>query len=331
MGDDLDDDYFDFSVGNIEPDVQDDIEDRSNGIKPKKGTSTSTSKKGNTTNHEQNNKHAKIDDTDISIKTNDNKKRKNTTNDTQIQQQSGQQSSPTKKKKKKKKRDPSTLSDAQLLIQTGRTISSATTAQQCAFFNAAYCSTLASEDGSVPSKLPESRFEDNLVETPPTADLDDSTSPSAPIPDTDPNFLTFFRSLVLSPSSGGSKVLKKHRSPSPQILIISSSAKRSCAILQLLKPLKVRIAKLFSKNMSVSEQVAMLSSPHPVAVGTPSRLLKLAEEGALKMDDTRLVIMDMKEDKKGFSVLTLRDCQRDLMTLVKEHMVKREQCKIVLY
>ncbi|GMH52353.1 hypothetical protein TrRE_jg9920 [Triparma retinervis] len=217
----------------------------------------------------------------------------------------------------------------------GRTITSATTQQQCAFFNAAYCSSLAGEDGTVPTKLPESRFEDNLVPPvlpAPTADLDDSSdTPSAPVQDMDPNFLSFFRSLVLSPSVGGTKRLKKHRSTSPLIVIISSSAKRSCQILQLLAPLKARIAKLFSKNMSVPSQVSMLSSPHPCAVGTPNRLLKLAEDGALSFGDTGLVIFDMKADKKGFSVVTLRDCQRDLMALVRDHVVERRECKLVMY
>ncbi len=50
----------------------------------------------------------------------------------------------------------------------------------------------------------------------------------------------------------------------------------------------------------------------PIAVGTPSRLSKLAEYGALQLTRTTLLLVDTVPDAKGFNVLTLPDAKQDL-------------------
>lgn len=48
--------------------------------------------------------------------------------------------------------------------------------------------------------------------------------------------------------------------------------------------LKCKIAKLFAKHFKVQDQIDLLSKQYfPVAVGTPNRLAKLVELGALSL------------------------------------------------
>ena len=57
--------------------------------------------------------------------------------------------------------------------------------------------------------------------------------------------------------------------------------------------------KLFAKHLKVEEQETMLSSTKAaIAVGTPNRLLKLAERGSLKLGRLRYIILDVQLDSK---------------------------------
>ena len=51
--------------------------------------------------------------------------------------------------------------------------------------------------------------------------------------------------------------------------------------------LKCRVAKLFAKHLKVKQQQEMLATFSPVAVGTPNRLAKLMDLGALVVEDIR--------------------------------------------
>ena len=60
-----------------------------------------------------------------------------------------------------------------------------------------------------------------------------------------------------------------------------------------------KIMKLFAKHLKVEEQETMLSSTKAaIAVGTPNRLLKLAERGSLKLGRLRYIILDVQLDSK---------------------------------
>jgi len=336
MGDDLDDDYFEFDNSEV-----------------------NITKYSRKSDNEDNEESPFIDSAANPTK-NDNPKQSGPSKDKTLKRMLPQSPSMKKKKKKKKKqkkvKNMSNLSDSQLLIHTGRSVATQPLESHAAFFNAAYCSSLATSDGSVPSKLDVIRFKPNGVEG---RVLEEGQ-------DLDGEFAKLFRDAVVG--KGGMKKLKKQRTPgsSPIHVVISSSAKvrdgakdgcrdvtakatflqpmqlttlqpvapllfqRSCEILRLLSPLKTRACKLFSKNMTVSEQVNMLKiSAYPFAVGTPNRLLKLAEDGALNFEGTETIVLDMKSDKKGFNVITLRDCMGDLMELVRNH-VSGTDCKIML-
>ena len=53
--------------------------------------------------------------------------------------------------------------------------------------------------------------------------------------------------------------------------------------------LKCKIAKLFAKHFKVQDQIDLLSKQYfPVAVGTPNRLSKLIELGALSLSRVKV-------------------------------------------
>jgi hypothetical protein len=100
---------------------------------------------------------------------------------------------------------------------------------------------------------------------------------------------------------------------SPRVLIICSGARRGCDVINILsRSFKCKIGKLFAKHFRIQEQIEVLKSTYfPIAVGTPNRLYKLIEMGALSLTDTSLVIVDLYEDVKGFHVMTLSDTKKD--------------------
>ena len=60
-----------------------------------------------------------------------------------------------------------------------------------------------------------------------------------------------------------------------------------------------RIAKLFAKHFKVPEQQEVLEKEAVgIACGTPHRLCKLADLDALKLDNLRLLVLDVHLDAK---------------------------------
>jgi len=100
-----------------------------------------------------------------------------------------------------------------------------------------------------------------------------------------------------------------------RLLIVSSAALRCLDLIKMLKQgtrtlPKGNVAKLFSKHMKESEQASLLAGRGcPAAgVGTPSRLLSLANAGSLNLASSALVLIDGHRDAKDFTVLTHPDC-----------------------
>ncbi len=110
---------------------------------------------------------------------------------------------------------------------------------------------------------------------------------------------------------------------SPIVIVISSSGIRSVEVRRQLIPLKYPIAKLFAKHFKVEEQVEMLKSFMPLGVGTPNRLTKLADIGALNMDHIKLVVLDMHRDVKKCCILDLADVRDDLMLFYRKYLASR--------
>ncbi|KAL9179830.1 LOW QUALITY PROTEIN: hypothetical protein ACHAXT_007800 [Thalassiosira profunda] len=169
------------------------------------------------------------------------------------------------------------------------------------------------------------------------------------------NNLAAFLKGGLLPST---KRLKNWKHPhSPMVLVITLSARRSVELMKQLSSLKLPVAKLFAKHMSVEDQVELLKGVgsnkpgkkgryYSLAVGTPGRLLKLLRHGrdepgsdglgALRLNRTEVIIIDCHEDSKGWTVCTLNDTARELMGLMQEGVVpqlgrRKGKAKVALF
>lgn len=72
----------------------------------------------------------------------------------------------------------------------------------------------------------------------------------------------------------------------------------------------VKVGKLFAKHFKVGEQQEALSkAPLAIAVGTPNRLGKLADLGALRLDRVKYLLVDVALDAKQRCALSL--CRPD--------------------
>lgn len=109
---------------------------------------------------------------------------------------------------------------------------------------------------------------------------------------------------------------------SPKAIVVCSSATRASEVIKdISKVLKVKVAKLYAKHFKVQEQVEMLQEKIVIGVGTPNRLNKLIEVGALSLAETDIFVIDSHKDSKNFTVLTLPEIKNDLYNLLREHVV----------
>jgi protein CMS1 len=219
----------------------------------------------------------------------------------------GQKGQEQKQPKKKKIRGHSDV-----LMEAGKNIAKESTAMQAAFLFAMYSSThknIGSESSEVDFKFEESHFLEGGGKG-------------------DDKFANF-----LSKTLPMKRLRKWNTAISPLVLVISSGARRSVEVLKKVSSLKLRTAKLFAKHLNVEDQRKMMAeNTYGIAVGTPNRLEKLVQEGALSLAATEFIIIDMLEDSKGFSVCTLKDTQTDLckfLTLAKDRL--NDDMKIALY
>jgi len=112
----------------------------------------------------------------------------------------------------------------------------------------------------------------------------------------------------------------------PVLLILCASAIRATQIIKSMsaKLIKCKIAKLFAKHFKVEQQMEMLSKDYfPIALGTPNRVCKLIELGALSLRRAALVLIDVTPDTKKFTLLTLHEVRNDFYQLLHQH-IKQE-------
>jgi len=120
----------------------------------------------------------------------------------------------------------------------------------------------------------------------------------------------------------------------PILLVVCSSAIRATQIIKSIssKLIKCKIAKLFAKHFKVEEQMEMLSKEYfPIALGTPNRISKLIEVGALSLRRVSMVLVDVTPDSKSFTLLTLNEVKNDLYKLLyTQVMPEKAHLKIAL-
>lgn len=116
---------------------------------------------------------------------------------------------------------------------------------------------------------------------------------------------------------------------SPMVLIMSSSTQRCLTLLQDLSTMNVRIAKLFSKHLTLTDQVnMMIDVPYAVAIGTPNRIHKLLEYSeenkssrGLLLEDTELIILDCYLDHSKYTLFTRKDTALDLVKIMNQFIL----------
>jgi hypothetical protein len=130
------------------------------------------------------------------------------------------------------------------------------------------------------------------------------------------------------------KVASKEDFGCPLLLVLCSSAIRATQIIKSMcaKLIKCKIAKLFAKHFKVEEQMEMLSKEYsPIALGTPNRVAKLIELGALSLRRTVLVLVDVTPDSKQFSILTLNEVKHDFYRLLYNQILpEKKHLKVAL-
>ena len=99
----------------------------------------------------------------------------------------------------------------------------------------------------------------------------------------------------------------------PTVLVVCASAHRAADVINSMSQLlKAKVAKLFAKHFKLEEQVEVLGKQaFKVAVGTPNRLLKLVEYGALTLGKARVVLIDEHVDEKHFTVWSMPGVKDD--------------------
>jgi len=122
----------------------------------------------------------------------------------------------------------------------------------------------------------------------------------------------------------------------PAVLVFSRSTSRCYDVARLLFKLgtSVRVGQLFGNKKVAELQQQLNSSPCHVAVGTPERLRKLVESGALTLDNVKLIALDVSKDVKGYHLLDLHDTAISFYRFYVESLhrfVKEESLKLLLF
>ena len=108
----------------------------------------------------------------------------------------------------------------------------------------------------------------------------------------------------------------------PYVIVLCASALRASHVLNSMSSLlKCSMAKCWSKHFKVHDQVEALSKKaYPVVVGTPARIAKLFELGALCANKLQILLIDNGKNKKNFTLLSLPDTKNDVYNLLKESL-----------
>jgi hypothetical protein len=103
----------------------------------------------------------------------------------------------------------------------------------------------------------------------------------------------------------------------PRVVVVCAGARRAASVINSMsKEAKCKIGKLFAKHFKVQDQVVALRQPFPIVVGTPNRLSKLIELGALSLESMDVLLIDADLDAKNYSVMTLPGVCEDFYALL---------------
>ncbi|GBG26299.1 Protein CMSS1 [Hondaea fermentalgiana] len=124
------------------------------------------------------------------------------------------------------------------------------------------------------------------------------------------------------------------------VLLVTRSAVRACDLLKTLSVLQRPVGKLFAKHMKLDEQVKYLQGPGSaldVAIGTPNRLLKLAEASSLSnflSNPDAVIVFDLDRDVKNYHVLSMPAVGSDAFFFLRKFWLPQKagsRAKIVIF
>jgi len=112
---------------------------------------------------------------------------------------------------------------------------------------------------------------------------------------------------------------KKGQVKSPRVLVLASGARRCVQFVPgLRRTFGGPVLKLFAKHFKPKDQEKALRKKKWIcAVGTPGRVLALAESGALNFSNTKVLVLDVQPDSKSFNLL--EHAGEDIFKLLRGH------------
>lgn len=79
------------------------------------------------------------------------------------------------------------------------------------------------------------------------------------------------------------------------------------------------------KADQLARQAKVLEKGVSLAIATPGRAMRLADDGSLNFESCEAVVLDLACDQKGQSLLTLHSTRQDMFALLKKHFLKHLQ------
>ncbi|RFU28134.1 hypothetical protein B7463_g8191, partial [Scytalidium lignicola] len=166
------------------------------------------------------------------------------------------------------------------------------------------------------------RFEDQLS----SVELEDKYIPAKSIQDTTqfkrPRGLDNLSSFLEHFSSNTTKLWSaSKKNGSPHTIVVTAAGLRAADVARALRKFQakdVKIAKLFAKHIKMQDSIKFLKSTRTgIAVGTPTRLKDLIEQGALAIDRLERIVIDASYmDQKKRGILEMRETQVPLTLLL---------------
>lgn len=156
------------------------------------------------------------------------------------------------------------------------------------------------------------------------------------------NFIFFVKSVVPDwekklKVSKSKKIDAKVETGSPALLVITANANRATDLVRELRFIdaSTKIAKLFTRHLKIEEQQEFLkANVVHMGVGTPNRIMKLVEIGALKLDRVKNIVIDCVKDAKNRTIFDIPETIQDLMLFFEKYSwehLKNGKVKISMY
>ncbi|KAL2065428.1 hypothetical protein VTL71DRAFT_3098 [Oculimacula yallundae] len=167
-----------------------------------------------------------------------------------------------------------------------------------------------------------------------TIELEDKYLPATAIEDTtsfsQPRILNNLPAFLEKFAGNSTKLWSaSKKNGAPHTIIVAGAGLRAAEIAREMRKFQTKdatVAKLFAKHIKIQDSIKFLKSTRTgIAVGTPTRLKDLMDDGALQVDRLERIVIDTSHiDVKKRGVLEMKETQVPLTVwlLQKEFMEK---------